>query len=67
MIVKIQCPISPPDGPILVYDQKRRFVLSLEPAPEILKAMGRDYKGYFEVERDNGGIKIISRVADQNW
>ena len=67
MIVKIQRPISPPDGLILVYDKKRKFTMSLESTLEVLEALDGDYKGYFEVERDKDSIRIIRRVADQPW
>ncbi|UQZ90217.1 hypothetical protein C4J81_13800 [Deltaproteobacteria bacterium Smac51] len=68
MIVKIQRAIYPPNGPLLIYDRGREFVAQPKASKKVLKALGGDSKGYFEVTISQGNnIEIIRRIPDQTW
>lgn len=70
-IVKIQRPITPPDGPWLVYDGHRARRQLVEPAdvpPHVKVAMGDAHRAYFKATwSPPGGWVFTKRVADQDW
>lgn len=69
-IVKIQRPMQPPDGPWLVYDQRRKMMQTMPQSalpPKVIRAMGDDLKGYFNATCGGGALVIGHRVAEQDW
>jgi len=74
MIVKVQRPVYPANGELLIYDKRRSFNIIVPPTAEILELMGDDLKAYFQAEapkgrRPNGKatIKLLHRVREQTW
>jgi hypothetical protein len=64
MIVKVQRPLFPPDGPWFVRNKNRTINIMLsEGVPEI----GNDLKAYFRADYTNGKLKLIERVPDEPW
>lgn len=76
MIVKVQRPLSPPDGPWLVYDESREWMLYLPPddvPPEVKRTMETQVKAYFEAAttHKNGmhsrEIAFGKKMPTQDW
>jgi len=67
MIVKIQRPISPPDGPYLLYNKDRSFMQQMPQTQWLNDLMDKDLKRYFNATRERGTIRILERVPDQDW
>lgn len=67
MIVKIQKPIMPPDGAVLIYDQRRRHMESLPMNAKLAKLLGDRLKVYAEAEYRGGTWIVGQRVPDQTW
>jgi hypothetical protein len=69
-IVKIQRPLASNEKgtpPLLVYDEKRRYVEQHDQAPRIMRQLGADTKGYFKAVRAEGKWCIGERVEDKTW
>lgn len=66
-IVKVQRAIVPKDGPALIYDRRRRHEVSATLSPDIMKAMGDDFKLFFEAEWTGSGWKIGKQAPWQEW
>lgn len=71
MIVKLQRPMFPPNGPWMAYDKKHKFEAFIDPSKiekRVLDLMGDAPKGYFEAElRSDGQLEILRKVADGAW
>jgi hypothetical protein len=71
LIMKLQRPITPPDGNWLIYDEAREyegFIPSPEIGADVRAAMGDDLKGYYEGEQlPDGRFSIKRRIANQDW
>lgn len=67
--VKIQRPIEPRDGPLLVYDESRCVRMTLPQSPELL-ALFKPYafKAYARaILRADGTLDFKHRVEDEPW
>lgn len=60
-------PLAPPTGPVLIYDQERKYMETQPQTADILHAMGTDKKAFFSATRQNGKWWIGARVEDQDW
>lgn len=68
MIVKLQRPLSHPDGAILAYDQYRRTEAMLEQTPEIRALFGAKFKIFAEANKTpDGSLDVIRVVPDRGW
>jgi len=68
MIMKMQRTISPPNGPVLVYDEGKSILMFVEPTPGVLAMFGDKLKIYVEVTLDSDtGIEAGKVVKDQPW
>lgn len=65
MIVKVQQPLYPPDGPWLAYNEDRTVHLSFAPPADLVEKMGNRVKAYFEF--DIIGCVFHQIVEDQPW
>jgi hypothetical protein len=71
-IVKVQRPISDPNGPLLVYAKGHANMKTMDRFPaRVWIAMEADVKAYFEAEWSPEGSpegwKIGKRVENQDW
>lgn len=67
MIVKIQRPIFPKGGPLLVYNKTRSFYAEMADTPALASILPDELKGYFDAELVGDELQIGDRVADRNW
>lgn len=70
MIIKLQPPLNPHEAPWLAYNEDntiRVFLQQSEVPRTVRRAMGADFKGYFEATLSNGALRIGPRVGEQDW
>lgn len=68
VVVKVQRPMVPPDGPWLVYDRANLHVVSLPTIPHGVRSqMGDDFKAYFHALWADGRWHIGNRVKSEGW
>lgn len=67
MIVKVQRPIMPPDGPALVYDQYRRFEATVPMSDQLKQMFGTKLKIYCEATKHGPGVAFGKIVSDRDW
>jgi hypothetical protein len=67
MIVKVQKPIAPPDGPALVYDQYRRIEATIPMNDQLRSLLGKRLKVYCEATRRGDEIVFGKLVPDRDW
>lgn len=67
MIVKVQKPIMPPDGPVLVYDQYRRVEATIPMNDQLRKLLGKKVKVYCEATKRADEIIFGRLVPDRDW
>jgi hypothetical protein len=68
MIVKLQRPVHPPDGPVLAYDQRREHQKTLPLTPKLTKLFGDQFKIFVDAELSPAGeLEIGKRVPDRGW
>jgi len=70
-IVKVQRPLSPPDGPWLIYDRAEKHVdhVDARTIPKHIRdAMGCDHKAFFKGAWSSVvGWGLSQRVKEQGW
>lgn len=72
MICKFQKPISPPDGPVLIYNQDESFLTHVPFSMELQELFGHRLKFYAACDlRPNGDgsftVVINREVEAQEW
>lgn len=69
MIVKIQVPLytNDPCPQALVYNEDKSFTITIPLTRGLVKHLGGKPKGFFNIERITGGIRILDSVTDQGW
>jgi hypothetical protein len=67
MIVKVQRAIAPSDGPVLVYDQYRRFEATVPMNDQLLQMFGKKLKIYCEAQRQGPNLVFGKIVVDRDW
>lgn len=69
-VVKVQRPIAASmgaGGPWLVYDASREHMVTIEPPPAVVRAMGDDLKAYFDAVWVEDHWVIGARTRNQAW
>jgi hypothetical protein len=67
MIVKIQRPITPPEAPAMIYDERRLHTEYRQLGKRDLKVMGSDMKVYRQAKWTGHKWKLGDRVVAQRW
>ena len=70
MIVKIQKPVIPWNGPFLIYDEKRTFSSQLYPnrlPRAVKKSLRKKWKAYFRAEIQGNTLALFEEVPPQPW
>jgi hypothetical protein len=67
MIVKIQQPLNDPAGPLLVYDEYRRFQLITNRTPHLMETLGTKPKVYAKVAFEGDELVVLEVLKEQPW
>ncbi len=66
-IVKVQRAIVPRDGPVLIYDKRRRHEVTVPLSDDLVKVIGDEFKLFFNAEWTGSTWKIGDRAPWQSW
>ncbi len=67
VIVKVQRPINSPDGPALIYDERRTHTVQCSLPSVAKRKMGDELKAFFWAHRKGQGWQIEDRAPWQEW
>lgn len=67
-VVKVQLPIEPPDGDVLIYDEPRDVLLQFPLDDEIRSVMHGELKAYFVARvKPDGLLELLREAPAQSW
>ena len=72
-VVKVQVPLFSSDPSMqtssrgLVYDERRRHMGEQALPPDVIEALGKDVKGFFQAEWNGKTWEIGKRVPGRGW
>lgn len=67
MIVKVQRPVWPPDGEVLIYNKTRSVTRTMPMTCELKTLFDGRFKIYCNADVDGDKITFNRRVQDKDW
>ena len=68
MIVKVQLPLLPLDGPTLIYNEDRSFEKLVPTSEELRILLGNQEKSFWKtITRADGELCLVQPIEDPGW